>query len=152
MRISDWSSDVCSSDLTLYVQRLSRDQKRLDLLAVDPASGAAKTLFAETADTWVNVTGNLRPLKDGSLLWSSDRDGFMHLYRWADGAMTQLTRGTWTVQKLIGVDQAAHRAFFTANRDEAIKEPVYSMAYRAPGEPQRLNHAGFLTPAGMNQG
>src|SRR3546814_1450293 len=108
MRIRDWSSDVCSSDL--------------DLLAVEAASGAAKTLCAETAKTWVNVTGNLRPLKDGSLLWSSDRDGFMHLYRWADGAMTQLTRGTWTVQKLIGVDQAAHRAFFTANRDEAIEE------------------------------
>src|SRR3546814_9795868 len=91
MRISDWSSDVCSSDL---------------LLAVDPASGAAKTLFAETADTWVNVTGNLRPLKDGSLLWSSDRDGFMHLYRWAGGAMTQLTHGEWMVQ----IGRAACRA------------------------------------------
>src|SRR3546814_21144576 len=74
----------------------------------------------------------------------------MHLYRWADGAMTQLTRGTWTVQKLIGVDQAAHRAFFTANRDEAIEEPVYSIDYRAPGEPQRLTEAGFSHTAGMN--
>src|SRR3546814_2085521 len=137
MRIRDWSSDVCSSDL--------------DLLAVEAASGAAKTLCAETAKTWVNVTGNLRPLKDGSLLWSSDRDGFMHLYRWADGAMTQLTRGTWTVQKLIGVDQAAHRAFFTANRDEAIEEHVYSIDYRAPGEPQRLPAAGFSNTAVMNK-
>src|SRR3546814_1444535 len=82
-------------------------------------------------------------LKDGSLLWSSDRDGFMHLYRWADGAITQLPRGTLTVQKLIGVVQAAHRAFFTANRDEAIEEHVYSIDYRAPGEPQRLTEAGF---------
>ncbi|MBB5705880.1 S9 family peptidase [Sphingopyxis panaciterrulae] len=142
-----WAAD----GRTLYVQRLNRDQKRLDLLAVDAASGAAKTLFAETAKTWVNVTGNLRPLKDGSLLWSSDRDGFMHLYRWADGAMTQLTRGTWTVQKLIGVDQAAHRAFFTANRDEAIEEHVYSIDYRAPGEPQRLTEAGFSNTAVMNK-
>src|SRR3546814_19893709 len=124
MRISDWSSDVCSSDLTLYVQRLSRDQKRLDLLAVDPASGAAKTLFAETADTWVNVTGNLRPLKDGSLLWSSDRDGFMHLYRWAGGAMTQLTHGEWMVQTLIGVVEAAGRAFFRTYERRVGKECV----------------------------
>src|SRR3546814_11866525 len=75
----------------------------------------------------------------------------MHLYRWADGAMTQLTRGTWTVQKLIGVDQAAHRAFFTANRDEAIEEHVYSIDYRAPGEPQRLTEAGFSNTAVMNK-
>src|SRR3546814_2854209 len=65
--------------------------------------------------------------------------------------MTQLTRGTWTVQKLIGVDQAAHRAFFTANRDEAIEEHVYSIDYRAPGEPQRLTEAGFSNTAVMNK-
>src|SRR3546814_5801256 len=65
--------------------------------------------------------------------------------------MTQLTRGTWTVQKLIGVDQAAHRAFFTANRDEAIEEHVHSIDYRAPGEPQRLTEAGFSNTAVMNK-
>ncbi len=41
----DWSKD----GRTLYVQRESRDQKRLDLLAVDPATGASRVLFTETS-------------------------------------------------------------------------------------------------------
>src|SRR3546814_1634957 len=103
MRISDWSSDVCSSDLypaagtpnalvelyvmkpeggapvkvdlgtekdiylarvdwskdgrTLYVQRESRDQKTLDLLAVDPATGKARAILTERAKSWINQIG-----------------------------------------------------------------------------------------------
>ncbi len=39
----DWSKD----GRTLYVQRESRDQKMLDLLAVDPATGKAKVILTE---------------------------------------------------------------------------------------------------------
>jgi dipeptidyl-peptidase-4 len=60
---------------SLYVQRLSRDQKRLDMLRVDPATGST-LLFSETSPTWVNLTDNFKPLKDGSLIWSSERSGF----------------------------------------------------------------------------
>jgi dipeptidyl-peptidase-4 len=40
----DWSAD----GKTVYVQRLSRDQKTLDLLAFDVASGAGKTILTDT--------------------------------------------------------------------------------------------------------
>jgi len=50
----DWSKD----GRTLYVQRLSRDQKRLDLLAVDPRTGASRPVLAETAKTWVNCNAS----------------------------------------------------------------------------------------------
>ena len=77
---------------TLYVQRESRDQKRLDLLAVDPATGRAAALFTETAKTWINLNDDFHPLKDGSFIWGSERSGFHHLYRWADGSWTPITQ------------------------------------------------------------
>ena len=40
----DWSKD----GRTLYVQRESRDQKQLDLLAVDPDTGASRIRSAKT--------------------------------------------------------------------------------------------------------
>ncbi len=77
-----WSKD----GRTLFVQRESRDQKVLDLLAVDPATGASRVLFTETAKTWINLNNDFRPLSDGSLIWGSERTGYLHhLYRWADG-------------------------------------------------------------------
>ena len=42
----------------LAVQRQSRDQKRLDLLRLDVATGAARGLITETSDTWVPLTTN----------------------------------------------------------------------------------------------
>ncbi|HMC91374.1 MAG TPA: DPP IV N-terminal domain-containing protein, partial [Allosphingosinicella sp.] len=81
----DWTAD----GKAVLVQRMSRDQKRLDVLRVDPATGASTLLFSEASPTWINLTENLRALKDGSLIWSSERSGFSHLYRWKGGNWTQ---------------------------------------------------------------
>ncbi|MBA2467590.1 MAG: DPP IV N-terminal domain-containing protein, partial [Sphingomonas sp.] len=91
----DWAPD----GKTLYVQRLNREQTRLDMLAVNPATGKARILFTERAADkgWINLSSSYKFLDDGSLIWRSERDGFGHLYRFADGAWTQLTKGPWVV-------------------------------------------------------
>ena len=43
----------------LAVQRQSRDQKRLELLRMDAATGAASVLLTETSDTWVALHDEL---------------------------------------------------------------------------------------------
>ena len=72
----DWAKDGKS----LYVQRESRDQTRLDLLAVDPATGSAKVLLTEHQTPWINLTDDFTPLKSGDFIWGSERTGFHHLY------------------------------------------------------------------------
>jgi dipeptidyl-peptidase 4 len=151
----DWSKD----GRTLYVRRLTRDQKRLDMLAVDPATGASKILFSETSKTWVNVNDDFHALKDGSLIWGSERSGFAHLYRFKDGKWTQLTHGDWTVETngqsqhtgLVGVDEAHHRLFFTANKDDVLESQLYTIDYLHPGEPKRLTERGFWNEAAMDK-
>ena len=143
----DWAKD----GKTIYVQRESRDQKTLDLLAVDPSTGQSKVLVTETSPAWVNLNDNFRPLRDGSFIWGSERSGFMHLYHYVDGKPTQLTHGDWTLETnpqsaaagLIGVDEASHRLFFTANKDDVLESQVYAIDYLNPGEPQRLTERGY---------
>lgn len=131
----DWLPD----GRALLVQRQSRDQKRVDVLRIDTRTGAATLLFSETSQTWVNLHDNLKPLKDGSLLWTSERDGYSHIYRWADGRMTQLTRGPWVVDKIVGVDERAGRIFFTGfTSGGAFEHHLYSIGLRQSGEPRRL--------------
>ena len=134
----DWAPD----GKALYVQRLSRDQQQLDLLRVDPATGAATVLLSETSKTWLNLHDNFRALDDGSLLWSSERSGFMHLYRWQAGVLTPLTHGDWAVEQVAGVDQAAHKLFFTGYADTPIEQHLYSVDYLKPAAPQRLTALG----------
>jgi dipeptidyl-peptidase-4 len=71
--------DWAKNGRTLYVQRLSRDQRRLDLLAVDPTSGASRVILSETSPHWVDVTNDFKPLHDGHFLWTSERSGYRHL-------------------------------------------------------------------------
>jgi dipeptidyl-peptidase-4 len=136
----DWSKD----GRTLYVQRLSRDQRRLDLLAVDPATGSSRTLLTETSPHWVELTGDFKPLKDGTFLWSSERDGNRHLYLYAgDGKpIRQVTHGDWPVDALEGVDEARGLALFGASKDNPTERRLYAVSYKAPAEPRPLTKAG----------
>jgi dipeptidyl-peptidase-4 len=142
-----WSKD----GRTLYVQRESRDQKHLDLLAVDPATGASRTVLSEASNTWLNLNDDFHPLKDGSFLWGSERSGFHHLYRFADGKLIPLTSGDWEMTGLVGVDEPNHRAFFTGNKDGVLESHVYSVDYLNPGEPVRLTEADYWTAADMDK-
>jgi len=85
----DWLPDGSAA----IVQRQSRDQSRLDFLRVDARTGASTLLFSDTSGSFVTLTDDLKPLKDGSLIFSSERSGFRHLYRWNKGRITPLTRG-----------------------------------------------------------
>lgn len=136
----DWSRN----GRTLYVQRQSRDQKRLDLLAVDPATGASRVLLTETSPHWVELTDDFRPLKDGSFLWSSERSGWKHLYlHGPDGRrIRQVTRGDWPVDAIQGIDEARGMVLFTANRDTPVERRLYEASWRRAQAPRALTGAG----------
>lgn len=145
----DWSQD----GKTLYVQRQNRDQTVLDLLQVDPATGKSNVLFSEKAraKSWVNLSNALTPLSDGSLIWWSERDGHGHLYRFAKGKFTQITKGDWEVTPdVAGVDEAKGRVFFLGNKDGVLERHLYSIDYRKGGAITRLTEAGWWNEAVMD--
>ena len=113
----------------LTFQRQSREQQRLDLVEVELASGRQRTLVTETSDTWVPLHDNLRFLADGRFLWSSERDGFEHLYLASEDGSTlrQLTRGDWPVDALEAVDEARGLVYFTAGRASPTQRALHSV-------------------------
>ncbi len=136
----DWSKD----GRTLYVQRLSRDQKRLDLLAADPATGAARVLVTQQSPHWIELSKDFRPLKDGTFLWSSEASGWRHLYHYAaDGSLIRpVTAGDWPVTELLGVDETKGLAFFLAGKDTPTERRIYQVSYRSGDGPKALTSAG----------
>jgi dipeptidyl-peptidase-4 len=137
---------------TLLVQRESRDQKTLDMLGVDPATGKSTILFTEKSGerSWLNLSDAYRAMKDGSLIWRSERDGYGHLYRFAKGKWTQLTKGDWVVQGLAGVDEAKGRLYFIGNKDGALEQHLYSVDIAHPNVITRLTELGWWNNASMD--
>lgn len=144
----NWAPDGKS----LLVQRESRDQKTLDMLSVDPATGKATVLFTEKAGdrSWINLSNAYRVLKDGTLIWWSERDGHGHLYHFDRGQWTQLTSGDWEVAGLVGVDEAKGRITFLGNKDGVLERHLYTVDLKKPGAVTRLTEPGWWNMAVAN--
>lgn len=124
---ADWSAD----GKTLAFQRQTRDQKRLDLVAVDAATLAQRTLLTETSPTWVSIHNDLRFLKNRpAFIWASERSGRNHLYLYdLNGKLINpISSGEWGVDNVLAVDEKAGKVYVSSNRDAVIDKQTYALA------------------------
>lgn len=119
-----WTGDAVA------IQRLNRDQTRLDLLRCRAADGSCSTLLTETRRTWINLGNDLRFLEDGRFLWGSEGDGWRRLYLHdRDGKLLRpVTPEGWGVASLDGVVETG--VIVTAYRTEGMG-PTDRQVYRA---------------------
>ena len=117
---------------------LNRQQTELRLHLFDPDTGAVLRTLEEHGEPWLNL-GDFRFLDSGELLWSSERSGFRHLYLYdADLALSgQLTEGEWVVTRIVEVDEAGRKVFFSGTREGAIERHLYRVGLDG-GEVERL--------------
>ena len=132
-------------DGRLSAQLLNRDQSVLELVAFEPQSGECRRLLCEESQVWINLHDMFWPLKadndgeQGGFIWASERSGYRHLYLYAaDGSlMRQLTAGEWAVDALVGVDEQAGLAYFTAGMDDPRECQLYAVSLQG-GKPRRI--------------
>jgi dipeptidyl-peptidase-4 len=134
----DWSPD--SKSLAIQVE--PRNQKEVRLLMAEPESGRVRTVFIEREDTYVNLHGDFRFLRDGRFLWSSERTGLRQLFLYdpRGNLLGQVTRQDSPVLALKGVDEEERVLFFSAAARGGLECRLYRQAI-AGGE------AVSLTPS-----
>ncbi len=145
----DWAPDGSA----LYVQRQNREQTVMDMLRVDPATGKSEVWFTENAardDYWINLSNNYRFLKDGTLLWWSERDGYGHFYRFDGSTWTQITSGEWVVTNLVGVNEEAGLAYFSGTFDDVLAQQIYTVELDRPDTIVRVTDGGWQTSGVMD--
>ncbi len=140
----------------VWFQILNRDQTRLELRAAVPGQGSSRLLVADQAPDWVNVRDDLSFVGGDRFVWSSERDGWRHLYLYGvDGRfIRRLTDGEWQVEKVYGVDAGGTSVIFRANAQDLRERHLYSVPV-AGGAPRLLvagagTHAGLLAPDGRH--
>ncbi|TDE03721.1 S9 family peptidase [Flavobacterium sandaracinum] len=120
-----WTNDAN----TLSAQVLNRHQNNLDLLFIDGNSGAAKVVLNEKDKAYVDVTDNLTFLKDNSFIWTSEKDGFNHIYLYdkTGKLKNQITKGKWEVTNYYGLDQKTNTVFYQSVENGSINRDVYKI-------------------------
>jgi dipeptidyl-peptidase 4 len=120
-----WTNDAN----VLSAQVLNRHQDNLDLLFVDGNSGATKVVLNEKDKAYVDVTDNLTFLKDNSFIWTSEKDGFNHIYLYdkTGKLKNQVTKGNWEITNYYGFDEKSNTVFYQSVENGSINRDVYSI-------------------------
>lgn len=118
-----WTNDAN----VLSAQVLNRHQDNLDLLFIDGTTAAAKVVLNEKDKAYVDVTDNLTFLKDNSFIWTSEKDGYNHIYLYdkTGKLKNQVTKGNWEVTAYYGFDEKTKTVFYQSVEKGSILRDVY---------------------------
>ena len=118
-----WTNDAN----VLCAQVLNRHQDNLDLIFVDGTTGISKVVLNENDKAYVDVTDNLTFLKDNSFIWTSEKDGFNHIYLYdKNGKLkNQVTKGKWEVTSYYGFDEKTKTVFYQSVENGSINRAVF---------------------------
>ncbi|KAF2507834.1 S9 family peptidase [Flavobacterium zhairuonense] len=121
-----WTND----NNVLSAQVLNRHQDNLDLLFIDGTTAAAKVVLNEKDKAYVDVTDNLTFLKDNSFIWTSEKDGFNHIYVYdkTGKLKNQVTKGNWEVTNYYGFDEKTKTIFYQSTENGSINRAVYRIS------------------------
>lgn len=120
-----WTNDAA----TLSVQVMNRHQNNLDLHFVDANAGTTKIVLNEKDAAYVDVTDNLTFLKDNSFIWTSEKDGFNHIYHYDKSGKLkkQITSGKWEVTNYYGFDEKSGMIYYQSVENGSINRDVYAI-------------------------
>jgi len=120
-----WSNN----DAILVATTLNRYQNNLKLHKVNALRSSSKVLLNETDKAYIDITDNLTFLIDNSFIWTSERDGFNHIYHYDfnGNLINQITKGDWEVTNYYGFNPTKKTIYYQSVENGSINRGVYSI-------------------------
>ena len=113
----------------LSAQVLNRHQNNLDLIFVNTKTNESKVVLNDSDKAYVDVTDNLTFLDDNSFIWTSEKDGWNHIYHYDKNGklINQITKGKWEVTNYYGFDPKSKTIFYQSTENGSVNRDVYSI-------------------------
>jgi dipeptidyl-peptidase-4 len=120
-----WTKDAD----VLSAQYMNRHQNELDLWMINTKSMTSNLVIEEKDKAYIDVTFNLTFLKDNSFIWTSEKDGYNHIYHYTkDGKLiNQITKGNWEVTDYYGFNEKQNTIYYQSVENGSINRDVYSI-------------------------
>ncbi len=119
----------------IILQQVNRKQNESKLMLCNTTTGDAKIIYTETDKAWVSTINEWRSdvrgwdwiAKGNEFIWTSEKDGWRHLYRISkDGKKeTLITKGNYDVIDLLNIDEKNGLVYFYASPFNATQRFLY---------------------------
>ncbi|GGD53754.1 S9 family peptidase [Muriicola marianensis] len=128
----------------LSVRTLNRAQNHLKMYTVKGVDASVSLLLEEKDEAYVDITDDLTFLEDDSFIWTSEKDGFNHMYLYnRDGSLKrQLTSGPWEVTSYYGYDPGKKAIFYQSTENGSINRDVYRVGINGKNKKRLTNQTG----------
>ncbi|QDO95666.1 S9 family peptidase [Formosa sediminum] len=128
----------------LSAQYTNRHQNELDLWMIDASNMTSKLVLTDQDEAYVDVTDNLTFLDDNSFIWTSEKDGYNHIYHYKkDGTLiNQITSGNWEVTNYYGYDKKSKKIFYQSVENGSINRDVYSISLKGKNKKRLSDKEG----------
>lgn len=135
-----WTNEVN----VLSAQVMNRHQNNLDLHFINATTGISKIVLNEKDAAYVDVTDNLTFLKDNSFIWTSEKDGYNHIYLYdaAGKLKKQITKGNWEVTAYYGFDEKNKMIYYQSVENGSINRDVYAINIDGKGKTRLSQKTG----------
>ncbi|NNJ89696.1 MAG: S9 family peptidase [Eudoraea sp.] len=133
----------------LSVQTINRLQNHLKMYTVNAKDASVSLLLEEKDAAYVDITDNLTFLEDDSFIWTSEKDGYNHIYLHnSNGSLkTQITKGPWEVTNYYGFDPKKKTIFYQSTENGSINRDVYSIRVNGRNKKRLTEKAGTNSAA-----
>ena len=143
-----WTQEVDQ----LVITAINRHQNNLNLISFFADKNETSLLLNEKDAAYVNIKDDLTFLHDNSFIWSSESDGFNHLYHYdSNGKLkNQITTGNWEVTTYYGFDKKTKRVFYQSTEEGSINRSIYSIDISGKKKKKLNNFLGINSAAFSN--
>ena len=113
----------------LAITTVNRHQNNLNLVSYNAANKEVSLLLNEKDPAYVSIKNDLTFLFDNSFIWTSESEGFNHLYHYDKNGklLNKITDGNWEVTKYYGYDKKTKKIFYQSTEEGSINRSVYSI-------------------------
>jgi len=131
----------------LSAQYINRHQNELDLWMINAKSNTSDLVLEERDKAYIDVTFDLTFLEDNSFIWTSEKDGYNHIYHYAKNGdlINQITKGNWEVTNYYGYDEKKHKIYYQSVENGSINRDVYSIALNGRNKTRLTKSEGTNT-------
>ena len=128
----------------LSVRTLNRHQNDLKMYFVNAATFKTNLVLNEKDAAYVDVNDDLTFLDDNSFIWTSEKDGYNHIYHYSKTGklINQITKGNWEVTSYYGYNAKKKTIYYQSVENGSINRGVYSISLKGKNKKALSANAG----------
>ena len=121
---------------TLIIQTINRHQNDLRVFSYNIENKTFQLLINEKDKAYVSIHDDLKFIDDNNFLWTSERDGYKHIYRYDKNGnlINQVTKGNWEVTKMYAYNSDLKEIYYQSVEGSSIERGIFAIKINGKGK------------------